>query len=228
MAFTKVQTGVSAGLAGNNSAISVSFGAAPAAGSVVVAHYLFYDGSSTPPTATVADAADNAFTVESHNSGATNMSGAGYIGQAYLILSAAGFATITVTFSKACGAGGVLAIWVDEFAPPGGTTVTYDNGAVANGTGTISTPTIPVAGSNELVVSSASDASSVGAATGAWTLNQGGTRYGNEAAYILDVSANTAVGYVGTTSVVYNAIGMSFAAAADEPPDSNFFFYPYF
>jgi len=224
MAFTQVQTGVSAGLAGNYSAISVSFGTAPAAGSVVVARYLFWDGGSTPPTATVADGASTAFTVESHNSGATNMAQAGYIGHAYLILSATGHATITVTFSKACGASGLLAVWVDEFAPPSGQTVSYDNGAFANGTGAISTPTIPVAGSNELVVSSASDASAVGAATGSWTLTQGAVRYGNHAAYILDVSAGTAVGYEGFGSAVYNAIGMSFKAAAGGAVDSNFIF----
>jgi hypothetical protein len=142
------------------------------------------------------------------------MAVAGYVGQAYLILSATGHATITVTFSKACGASGLLAVWVDEFAPPSGETVSYDDGEVGSGTGTINTPTIPVSGSNELVTSVASDEWSVGEATGAWTLNDGGVQHSCNAAHILSVSANTAVGYLGYSGKAYAAVGMSFKAAA--------------
>lgn len=216
-AFTLKQNGVSFGKSGDYSSVSVALASNPTAGSVVAVRYLFYDGGTTPPSITsIKDGNDNAYAVEAHNSGSTNMDMAGFIGQGYVVAPSNAEKTITVTFSKTCGSDGVLAIWIDEFAPPAATTASYDDGEVGNGTEAINTPTIPVSGTEELVVSVASDAYTVNSTTGSWISNAGGNQYNNNAAYILSVSSSTAVGFQGSSGNVYNAIGMSFKAVASK------------
>lgn len=208
--FTKAQTGVATQNA-NSSTISCAFASNPATGSLVTVGTGFYDTGTTPPTFTVADAASNSYTVDSTDSGSTNVSTSGYIGQAYL-LSAPSNAnkTITVTFSKSTTSSGVANIWCDNWTPSGGV-ATFDKAAFANGTGTINTPTITVSSANELVYCTASDAGSVVAATSPFTLNEGGIfSAGWGAEWVTGQSANRACAFTGTSGQVYNAVGMSF------------------
>lgn len=137
------------------------------------------------------------------------MASAGYIGQAYFIASGTPDKTITITFNRTIV---VAEIWVKNFSATG--VITYDNGAFASGTGTVNTPSIPVAGSGELVWAVTSNAADTNGATGAWADSEGGGASSNASAFILSVSANTAVGWAGTAAAAFNAIGMSFAATA--------------
>ncbi len=212
----KAQTGVTSGIVVPGTTATCTFASNPAPGSLIAVGLLFYDGTVSPPTFTVQDANSNIYTNSPDDSGASSMNDAGWIGQAYR-LSAPSNAdkAITVTFSKTFV---VAAIWCDNFTPPTGKTATSDDTAFATGIGTINTPTITVSGYNELVYGTASDSNDVNAVTGAWTQNEGGKNFGNSSEWILDVSANTAVGYAGTAARAYNALGMSFAFSASPPP----------
>lgn len=206
MAFTKTQTGV-ANSAVSGTTVLATFASNPGTGHLVCVGLLFFDGGTTPPTYTVQDGNGNTYTNEAHTSGATNMDTAGWVGMAYLANTPSNAEkNITVTFNRTIAA---AVIWIDEFQPSTGTP-TYDNGAFANGTSAITTPSIPVAGANELVYAVACDADTVTAVSSAWTLNQGGLVFGCGAEWILDVSAATAVGFSGSAGNVYNAVGMSF------------------
>lgn len=208
-AFTKAQTGVGNSATGGTT-VSVALASNPAAGSLVCVGILFYDGGTTPPTWTTQDGNSNTYN-NAASSGATNMDTAGWIGQSYLANAPSNAEkTITVTFNKS---NVVAAIWVDNFTPSTGVPA-FDNSASANGSGTINTPSIPVAGSNELVYSTVCDANDSGTTSGAWTINEGGKFFANGSAWILDVSANTSVGWTGTIGNAYNAIGMSFSMSA--------------
>lgn len=209
--FTKRQNGV-AGTATSGLTVSATLGSNPTTGDTLCVGVLFYDGTTTAPTFTVQDGNSNNYTVESHNTGATNMADAGYLGQAYLVNAPANAdKVITVTFSKACS---IAAVWVDDFAVSGGTSA-YDNGAVGNGATAITTPTIPVAGSNELLYCVVADSTDVGAANSPWTGVDGGNQFGCWAGYDLSASSNTAVNFAGSGGgTVYNAIGMSFSFTA--------------
>src|SRR5581483_11385519 len=212
MAFSLAQA-VKFATATSGTTITVTLNSNPATGSLVCCGVLFYDGTSTAPTFSIADnsGAGNSYTVEAHNSGNNNMTSAGYVGQAYLINAPSNAdKNIKVTFNKAMSGAGEL--WVANFSVTGGT-ASYNSGATdTTSTGTVNTPTIPVSGANSLVWATVADANSANAATGAWTgIDQ---TFGCDAEYIVSVSANTAVGFAGTGGAVYNAIGMSFSFTA--------------
>lgn len=224
MAFTKRQTGVTANSTGSSLTLaSAALASTPTVGDLICVAVLFYDTTTTPPTFTVKDENNNAFTIESHALDGTSMDNAGWVGLAYLIAPSNIGKTMTVTFNKAYN--GAAVIWVDDFNP-NGQTATYDSGAAANGSGTINTPTIPVAGSHELVYAAASNINDDGATTGAWTGSEGGKTFGNWAEWILDVSANTAVGFVGTVSSGYKAQGMSFSLVSSSTTIPNKIVHP--
>lgn len=216
-AATKAQTGVRNNTTGTALTLACTFASNPATGSLVAVGLLFYDGTNSPPTYTIQDGNGNVYTNSPDTSGASLMNDAGWAGQGYLLSAPANAdKVITVTYSK--NYSGAAAIWCDNFTPPAGTTASRDSSAFATGSGAINTPTITVSGANELVYGTATDSSDVGSVTGAWTESEGGKIYGNSSEWILDVSANTAVGFTGTAARGYNAIGMSFSFAAAPPP----------
>lgn len=208
--FTKAQTGVATNVSTGQTAITCTFASNPAQGDLVTLGVLFSDTGTVAPTFTVADGNGNSYTIESHNSGSTNMDTAGYVGQAYLLYAPANAnKAITATFNKSDGPSGAISMWCDDWTPSGGASA-YDSGNVGNGTGTINTPTITVSGTNELVYCTASDAASVGVANSPFTLNEGGNQGGNQSEWAKDLSADQACAYAGTAGQVYNAVGMSF------------------
>ena len=209
-AFALRQPGVAA-QSFSGSSLSCTFASAPSAGDLVVVGAGWFDAGTAATTVAVADDSGHAFQIDSHTSGATNVGTAGQAFQAYLLAAPDNVSnTITATFGDAFTYAGM---WCDDFAVSGGT-AQYDAGAVASGTGAISSPTIPVSGAGRLLYAVAMDADSVGAVQAPWTGNAGGAQSGNDAAYVLSASASTAVALGGTTGDAYNAIGMSFTLAS--------------
>lgn len=204
--FTKVQAGKS-GTASSGTTVSASFTNNVTQGNLVCVGVAFYDGGSTPPTLSVQDENGKVYTIEPNNTGTTNMTVCGWGSLAYLLKAPAGAGkTITATFDRTITFAG---IWVDEFNPSIGQ-VAYDSGATASGTGALTTPSIPVNNSHELVYGLGLSDSVIGAVTGAWTGNEGGVQIGDDTEWILHVMSATAVGFGAGSGNHYNASGMSF------------------
>lgn len=207
--FTKVQTGT-AGTAASGTTVSSSLALNATAGNLVTINYLWFDGMGTAPIATAQDENGKTYTIESHNSGTTNISSAGYIGQGYYIVASGAGKTVTVTFNRTIV---VAVVFINEWAPPGGQTVSYDNGAFTSGTSDVTGPSIPVAGTGELIIGFANDSDTVSAVSGSWVMGDAGINTGSAMEYQLGVSGATSVGFAATAAQAWNAIGMSFSAS---------------
>lgn len=208
--FMRTQPGVRCSLAAvSSTTISCSLGNNPTAGDLVTMGGEFYDATMTAPTVvSVLDGNSNPYTVEPHNSGNTNVDSAGYVFQGYTASAPANAnKTVTITYSKPLQYG---SMYLMDFTPPTGLT-TLDNGAYAGASnGPITTPTISVATSHDLLVNTVGATTSAGSPTGVWTANEGGTADGSNSAYVLDRATNLAVAYPGDAAQPYNAVGMSF------------------
>jgi len=161
---------------------------------VCVAAMTFNNDVSTAPTVTIRDSNSNAYTV----SPSSPVSGVpvGYIGflfLAYLLVAPANASkTITATFSMATG--GYAGIFADEFAPTGGTPV-FDSDAAATGTGSSAhSPSVPVAGSTELLYSGVMIGNYSPTANSPWTANTAGAIFDSWlAAFDVSASSNTLI-----------------------------------
>lgn len=192
------------------SSVVGTLGSNPTTGNVVAVGGFVWNNIALTPTITISDGNGNTYTKSPNSPSTGDPTGAGYAYSAYFIATGTAEKTITVTSSRVEI---VMTVWVAEVTVTGGT-ASFDNDATGSGASgtTINTPTIPVAGTSELVVSYAAPDHAITAVGGAWTaidtipstLSDGG-------AYILSVSAGTAVNFTQSSSGGWSSMGMSFA-----------------
>lgn len=171
------------------------------------------NGVSSPvPTVAALDGSANVYTVAAPSgSPIGNVSSFnGFAALAYLASAPAG-ASATITFTWTAATGGFGGCLADEFSYTQPST-TYDNGATANSGGTpITTPTIPVSGSNDLVYSMLMANNSAMGVGGSWTANAfGAVSSSLLTGYQPGVSTGTAVDFTLTGPFASAAEGISF------------------
>jgi hypothetical protein len=209
--FLPLQTGSASSASGTTIAVTLHNNVT--AGNLVCIGMLFFDETSTPATFTAQDENGKTYTVEAHTSSA-RMSTTGQALQGYLIAPSGCGKTITVTFSK----GGLSSMWVEEFQVVGGPAV-YDDGAAADGTANPSnSPTVPVSGSNELVVNTTTVDVALTEAVSPW-IKIAAIENGCGSAYIPFVNASTNAAWDHSGSE-WSAVGMSFSAGGSAPARS--------
>lgn len=212
MGVTAAQHAASVAVTGTT--VSVSFTNPPAVGSVVCVSMTWFDGvNANAGTVTIADGNSNSYTVTPNSPSNTHPTDAGIVYHAYWLAVGTPHKTITATFTRTTGAGGSVAISIDEFAVSGGTAA-FDTDVAGNGaSGTaVNTPTVTVTGSNELTYSTAiGGAAAITAVNSPWTPVYANGAMGEAVGYILSRTGNVAVAMTAGASSDWDAMGMSFA-----------------
>ncbi len=169
MAWSRVQSvGAAAALANNVLTQSVTLGAAPTTGDIIVAVVSISSGTSVPTIASVKDGNGNSFTLVK-DIAFTTTSTDGHMAVYVLVVPASPSTTVTANFTNnPSGAGSALL--AVEFS---GTTATLDGTAAGNNqaTGSITQPAYSSSASNELLISALGDDGdpTLAGAGGSWT-----------------------------------------------------------
>jgi hypothetical protein len=189
----------------------------PTPGNLVCLGFGWYNGVLASSTiVSILDANGNAYTLSANSPSSTNGTTAGAVYLAYLLSAPVGASkTVTVSWTTPSTS---TSGFIDEFhSSVGG--VTFDAALTGSGSVTpIATPSIPVSGSGELVYAYASPQDLISAAGGSWVLPETLPRtFGDAAAYILSVSANTALNFTHSGGNLWDSMGMSFKETGGAP-----------
>lgn len=193
---------------------AVTLASNPTTGNSVMCSAASYNnGSMTVPTVTFVDGNSNSYTVTSQT---LIVKANGVVAIAWL-LNAPSNAHKTITATWSIQMGGYGGIACDEFTE---TSCTAALDTAIGGSGTaqnITSPTITVGGSSEIVYSGVQTNNSVSGVSGAWTKGGDGTTISASSflsEWINTVSTNTAVGYTGNFSSDYSVQAASFSCLA--------------
>lgn len=232
MGFSAPVAGQSVNTTVNSSAstATATLGVNPTVGNVVAVGGFFFDGvTNIPTTIAIQDQNGNVYTAGPNSPAFVQAANAGTVFWAYLIAPANAHKAITVTFSGAVHTFTNASLSAQEYPVSGGT-ASLDADLGGSGTTTtkaINTPTIPVNGANELIVSVASTDDAVTSAADSWVLpaNQPAAD-GDAMAYQLSVSVGTAVAFtlVDFGTHFWDSGGMSFTITAAASTDIAFAF----
>ncbi len=217
MAFSVVSGQNAVNTAASSNTISAALPSNPTTGNVVCVSFFFFDGTTSPVTATVTDGNGNAYTV-APTSPSTFLTDTGGSFCAYLIAGATANKTITVSFTRS-GSAAVYTfanLHITEFHSSSGT-ISLDSSNVGTGSGaTISTPTISVTGSGpDLLYCGIGVATNETAVNSPWTITpEGPDSDGCVAAYVLGATSSTALN-ISTAGGDYVSSAMSFKAGSN-------------
>ena len=194
----------------------------PTAGNLVCVASIWYNGgTSNPGVVAIKDGSLNVYQLSPSSPVINIAAGDGTAILAYLVVPAGASKAITITTVNNIGSSGVITLWVGEFNDSSGTPGFYQD-AVGTDSGTpsvtVSTPTIPVSGTANLLFALCIPDTTIVSANGVWTAlvasgagslpNVGGP--GDAAVYDLSASSATALNLTQNTSGNWGSIGMSF------------------
>jgi hypothetical protein len=224
--FTHVQGAGHTLLSGTYTTVSVTLGAAPTTGNLVVVGLSVFDSSNlgAPSALTVQDSNNNSYVVTPNSPSAYITDGSGHYVNSWLayLLSAPSNASATITATWTTNVN-VPAIFAEEFSYTGGSCV-FDTDVSASNTTpgtTINTPSITPTNAGSLLYSVGSTLGSLTAPAaagtlGGWTGGAGNFKDGVAVEYILSGSGAHAVDYTGS-SAGWSAMAMSFYINSTAP-----------
>jgi len=213
MAFGHVQGTAVSSVVGATT-VTLTLGAAPAIGNLVVAVFQIQPTSITGFG--IKDGNNNAYKLTPSSPFTTTNPA---ITQYFAYLSPApsnATAAVTATWT---GTSSYYNFWLEEFSVPLGQMAVFDNDITANntvGATAINTPTITPGGiQGELLYAAVAPSGVVtapvaGGTAGVWTGAAGGIVGGNMAEYDLSATTAQAVNYTQNAAVSWNSMGMAF------------------